>query len=343
MKITRFLLTAAALFVILFFGFTSIEAVECLRPPLPQALDALISDSAVAVSILEVNNWDGTTPAPADDSIYYAFKPKKTLPTVGFIILPGGNCDPRCYAPAAHDIAAQGFLTCIIPMPDCVAIPGYSRADRVIKDHEQIEKWVIGGHSVGGTAAGIYALQSNNISGVVIWASFVDSSTRLDNTALKVLSVTGSLDGRATPALVKENAIYLPADTVFVEIEGGNHTQFGWIDTSPLPYLTQDNAATITIEEQQQQIVQATTDFLQQFKVNKCPIAYLLGKEDLQVNTFRRFRDELLVKSSAGQDIIELYNKQGGKIIEFFEKSPAIKTSVRKVLETIIPAIEFLL
>ena len=98
-------------------------------------------------------------------------------------------------------------------------------------------------------------------------SSFVDASTRLDDTALKVLSVTGSLDGRATPELVNENAIYLPADTDFVEIDGGNHTQFGWIDTSPLPYLTLDNAATITIEEQQEQIVQATSDFLKKFKV----------------------------------------------------------------------------
>jgi len=343
MKIKRLLIIASTFVFMAFFGSHPVNAIECLRAPLPPALDALTSDSAVAFSTVEVESWDGTTPAPIDDNIYYAFMPKKTAPTVGFIILPGGNCDPRSYAPAAHAIAAKGFFTCIIPMPNCVAASGYMRADRIINDYGKIRKWAIGGHSVGGTAAGIYAKKSNTISGVVIWASFVDSSTRLDNTALKVLSVSGSLDGRATPALVKENAVYLPADTVFVEIEGGNHTQFGWIDTSPLAYLTLDNAATITIEEQQKQIVQATTDFLKQFKENICPVVYLLGKEDPRVNTVRKVRDELLAKNSSGQDIIELYKNHGAQLIAIFESSPVIKNAARKLLGTMIPVIEFLL
>jgi len=343
MKIRRHLIIATAFVFMAFFGSHTVNAIECLRAPLPPALDALTSDSAVAFSTVEVDSWDGATPAPIDDNIYYAFMPKKTVPTVGFIMLPGGNCDPRSYAPAAHAIAAKGFFTCIIPVPNCVASSGYLRADRIINDYGKIRKWVIGGHSIGGTAAGFYALQSNNISGVVIWASFTDEAHRLDNTALKVLSVTGSLDGRATPELVNENAIYLPADTVFVEIEGGNHTQFGWIDTSPLPYLSQDNAANITIEEQQKKIVQATSDFLKQFKESICPVVYLLGKEDPRVNTVRKVRDELLAKSSAGRDIIELYKKHGAQLIGIFENSPVIKNAVRMVLGAILPVIEFLL
>ncbi|MCX5904534.1 MAG: hypothetical protein NTV89_13950 [Proteobacteria bacterium] len=345
MKIIRLLAVAAALVFLSFFGSLTVNAIACIRAPLPPALDALASDSAVAFSTVTVDSWDGSTPAPADDNIYYAFEPKKTVPTVGFIILPGGNCDPRSYAPAAHAIAAQGFLTFIIPMPNCVAIPGYSRADKIINDYGKIKKWAIGGHSVGGLAAGMYAKTSSTISGVVIWACFVDEANRLDNTTLKVLSVTGSLDGRATPEAVRAAAIYLPADTVFVEIEGGNHTQFGWIDPSPYPYpyLEQDNPATITIEEQQKQIVQATTDFLKQFKENICPVVYLLGKEDPRVNTVRKFRDELLAKSSSGQDIIELYKQHGAQLIALFEKSPAIKSAAGQLLGAIIPVIEFLL
>jgi len=343
MKIKRLLIIASAFVFMAFFGSHPVNAIECLRAPLPPALDALTSDSAVAFSAVEVESWDGTAPAPIDDNIYYAFMPKKTAPTVGFIILPGGNCDPRSYAPAAHAIAAKGFFTCIIPMPKCVAFLGYMRADKVIKDHEQIEKWVMGGHSVGGTAACPYAKTSGKLSGVVIWASYVNAELRLDDTALKVLSVTGSLDGRATPEQVKENAVYLPADTVFEEIEGGNHTQFGWIDPSPYPYLEEDNAATITIEEQQKQIVQATTDFLRQFNQNICPVVYLLGKEDPRINTVRKVRDELLAKSSSGQDIIGLYKKHGAQLIAIFESSPVIKNAARKLLGAIIPVIEFLL
>ncbi len=343
MKTTRFVLFAAVLCSISLFWSLRVGAIECLRPPLPEALNALISSTAVDVSIVEVDSWDGTTPAPADDNIYYAFEPKKTGATVGFIILPGGNCDPRSYAPAAHAIAAKGFFTCIIPMPSCVAMLGYMRADRVMSDYNKIRKWVIGGHSVGGTAAGVYAKQSSAISGVVIWASFMDEANRLDTTALKVLSVSGSLDGRATPELVKEYAVYLPADTIFVEIEGGNHTQFGWIDSSPYPYLELDKPATITIEEQQQQIVAATTDFLRQFKERLCPVEYLLGAEDPRVKTIRKFRDELLAIRPSGQAIISWYKQRDETIIKIFENHPVMKSFARTLLEIIIPAIAVLL
>ena len=265
MKKTHKLIIASISMFMVLLGFHGANAIECLRPPLPEALDALTSSATVAVSVVEVDSWDGATPAPEDDNIYYAFIPETTPPTVRFIILPGGNCDPRSYAPAAHAIAAKGFFTCIIPMPSCIAMFGYTRADKIIEDYGNIETWVIGGHSVGGTAAGGYAVQSDTISGVVIWASFADPSSKLNETALKVLSVYGSLDGRATPEQVMENAVVLPADTVFVEIEGGNHTQFGWIDPSPNAYLELDNAATITIEEQQEIIVKVTSDFLKQF------------------------------------------------------------------------------
>ena len=344
MKCTRLLIIAAALVFMAYVSLT-IDAIACVRAPLPPALEALVSNSTVTVSTVEVDSWDGATPAPADDNIYYAFMPKKTVPTVGFIILPGGNCDPRSYAPAARDIAAQGFLTVIIPMPNCVAVPGYVRADKIISDYGKIKKWAIGGHSVGGVAAAMYAKASTAVSGVVIWASFVNAELRLDDTALKVLSVTGSLDGRATPEAVRANAVYLPADTVFKEIEGGNHTQFGWIDPSPYPYpyLEQDNPATITIEEQQRQIVQAAVDFLKQFKEGICPVVYLLGKEDPRVNTVRKVRDELLAKSSSGQELIELYKKHGAQLIVIFEGSPVIKIAARELLGALIPVIEFLL
>jgi len=343
MKIKKFVIIASAFVSMAFFGSHTVNAIECLRAPLPPALDALTSSNAVAFSTVEVDSWDGTTPAPADDNIYYAFMPKKTVPTVGFMILPGGNCDPRSYAPAAHAIAAKGFFTCIIPMPSCIAMFGYMRGDRIIQDHAKIETWVMGGHSVGGTAACPYAKTSGKLSGVVIWASLADPSSELQKTAIKVLSVYGSLDGRATPEQVKENAVYLPTDTVFEEIEGGNHTQFGWIDPSPNAYLEQDNAATITIEEQQEIIVRVTADFLMQFNKNICPVAYLLGKEDPRVNTVRKVRDELLAKSSSGQDLIELYKKHGAQLIAIFEKSPVIKDAVTKLLGAIIPVIEFLL
>jgi hypothetical protein len=337
------LIVVTACVVMALVGASGARAVECLRPPLPEALDALTSSAKVAVSIVEVDSWDGTAPAPPDDNIYYAFEPKHKQPGTGFMILPGGNCDPRSYAPAAHAIAAKGFFACIIPVPSCVAMLGYMRGDRIIHDQPQIASWVMGGHSVGGTAAGAYAKASGRLSGVVIWASLADPASKLREAAIKVLSVYGSLDGRATPEQVRENAVYLPADAVLVEIEGGNHTQFGWIDPYPNAYLELDNAATITIEEQQEIIVEVTSDFLKQFAVNRCPITYLLGEDDPQVNTVRKFRDELLVQSSAGREIIGLYKRYGATLTAIFEKSPIIKGAARRSVKAVTPLIDFFL
>ncbi len=345
MKTTKLLIVSAAVFFMSLFSGGTAGAIECKRPPLPEALDALISSFSMDVTTVTVTSWDNSAPAPADDNIYYVFKPKRRVPKTGFIILPGGNCDPRSYAPAAHAIAEKGFMTFIIPMPSCVAIFGYTRAGKIIQDYAQIEKWVIGGHSIGGTSAGIYALQNNAVSGVVIWASLPDPGNRLDATTVKVLSIHGSEDGRVPPEKILEYAQYLPADTVYVEIEGGNHTQFGYIDPSPDAYLKDpdDKPATISIEEQQRKIVRATVDFLKQFDANTCPVINLFGSKDPRTMTVARFRDEILMKSSAGRSIIACYEKNGTTVVGIFEKHPVIKTSARKVLEILLPVIELVL
>ena len=72
-------------------------------------------------------------------------------------------------------------------------------------------------------------------------------------------------DGLATPEEIDDSREDLPPYTQFVEVVGGNHTQFGWYDTSPDPIQPDDNPADITREEQQNIIVQATVNFLDYF------------------------------------------------------------------------------
>ena len=50
MKIKRLLIIASAFVFMAFFGSYPVNAIECLRAPLPPALDALTSDRAVDVS-----------------------------------------------------------------------------------------------------------------------------------------------------------------------------------------------------------------------------------------------------------------------------------------------------
>ncbi len=210
--------------------------------PMPDALAALQSDSLVSVS---------TEP-------WFVFQPTQQVPSTGFIIYPGGRVDPRAYAPQAHEIAAHGFLVVIVPMPLNLAVFGSGRASSVIQAYPEIEKWVIGGHSLGGSMAALYANNHNDqIDGLVLWASYPGSSNNLTSGTLKTSSISASLDGLSTPDKIDASRSLLPADTTWVQIAGGNHAQFGWYGDQP-----GDNPATISREEQQDQVIQSTLDLL---------------------------------------------------------------------------------
>jgi hypothetical protein len=227
-------------------------------PPLPEALKAMESDSAVTVSTVEVEEWE------ENSNYYYAFEPNGTDPAIGFIIYPGGLLDPRAYAPPAHAIAAQGYLTVIVKMPDDLAVKGHRRANEIMSEYPGIERWIIGGHSLGGSFSCAYAKEfTDKLAGVILWASWPSEGFRLDDTEVKAISIYGTNDGH--PETIEAGAEHLPADAQFVKIEGGNHTQFGWYDTSPNPTQEGDNPADITREEQQEIIIKATVDFLSLF------------------------------------------------------------------------------
>ena len=73
-----------------------------------------------------------------------------------------------------------------------------------------------------------------------------------------------------------------------------------------------------------------------------CSAGSLLGGEDPQLETIRRFRDKVLAKRRTGEKLIGLYYKNGRRIIAISDRNPTIKRFVKKILESLIPAIELL-
>jgi hypothetical protein len=213
---------------------------------MPQARDAMLSDSDVQIS----------------DDTYLVFAPIDQEPTVGFIIYPGAKVPAESYAPTARAIAEAGYLVVIVPMPLNFAIFNIGGADGVIASFPTIETWAIGGHSLGGAMAAWYAYDNpEKMRGLVLWASYPDASKSLADTNLQVTSIYGALDGLATPDTVLGSADYLPANTSFVEIAGGNHANFGWYGDQP-----GDNPATISRDAQTEQIIGATLALLAQIQ-----------------------------------------------------------------------------
>jgi MFS transporter, DHA1 family, tetracycline resistance protein len=210
--------------------------------PMPEALSALQSDAQVKVT---AGQW-------------LTFEPVGEAPTTGLILYPGGRVDYRSYAPAAHAIAAQGYLVIITRAPLNLAVLHPGAASDVIRAYPGIQHWAIGGHSLGGTMAANFAnSHPGAVQALILWASYPASSDDLSTSDLKVISISGTLDGLSTPVKIEASRALLPADTTWVAIRGGDHAQFGWYGDQ-----AGDNPATISREEQQAQITEATVAFL---------------------------------------------------------------------------------
>ena len=130
-----------------------------------------------------------------------------------------------------------------------------------------------------------------------------------------------------------------------MEIVGGNHTQFGWLDPTPYPeYFDGDGPADITYQEQQDIVVEYILDFLHSFDDNaQCPVVNLLGEHAQQVISLRRFRDEILVKTTAGKRLIGYYYLHAGTITHIFDNHPTVRGSAKKVLTLLVPIVHKLL
>lgn len=212
--------------------------------PMPEALAALQSDDAVRV---ETEPW-------------LVFRPAGDLPATGLILYPGARVDPRAYAPAARALAGEGFLVVIPPMPLNFAVFAPDRAADVMVAFPEIDRWVVGGHSLGGAMAARFAYQNPAaVDGLVLWASYPAASDDLSGRDLAVASISGSRDGLATEDEIAASRPLLPPGTRWTVIDGGNHAQFGWYGPQ-----SGDNEATISREEQQAQVVAATLQLLRQ-------------------------------------------------------------------------------
>ena len=237
----KVLLGILLVLAVVFAGF--VIWAETPPSPMAEAYDALKSDSAITVSI---GNW-------------LVFAPVSSNASTGFIIYPGGRVDFRSYAPAAHAIAAEGYLVIIPLMPLNFAVFGVGTASDVINSFPNVICWVIGGHSLGGTMAAQFAFEnSSKIRGLVLWAAYPASGTDLSKRDLLVTTVHGSNDGLVRTGQIVDSMKQLPPSTIRVEIAGGNHAQFGWYGDQ-----AGDNAATITREAQQNLTVTATVQLLE--------------------------------------------------------------------------------
>jgi hypothetical protein len=176
------------------------------------------------------------------------------------VVYPGGKVPPAAYGPLAQAIAGEGYLVAIVEFPFNLAVFDIDAADPVLAAHPGIESWAVAGHSLGGAMAAQYAgSHDEGVDGLALWASY--PANDLSAAGLAATSVYGTLDAGAARMGGPDAAAMLPPDTVFVPIEGGNHEQMGWYTGQP-----NDPPATISREEQQAQVAEATVAMLERLE-----------------------------------------------------------------------------
>ena len=145
---------------------------------------------------------------------------------VGVIFYPGGRVAPDAYLPSAARIVERTGATVFVPkMTANLAVLSPSKADAVVEGEDEIDSWVVGGHSLGGAMACRYAGDNpERVDGLLLVGAYCDQPVR----EMPALAVVGSRDVVLDRERFAETQPNLPEDASIVRIDGMNHSQAGW-------------------------------------------------------------------------------------------------------------------
>ncbi len=192
----------------------------------------------------------------------------------GIIFYPGGLVDPHAYIEPLKELALTDHRTVVIvKINSNLAILNSKKASSIAKEITHIKNWVIGGHSLGGSVTCMDVFDNpDTFKGLFLLAAY--SIDNLSDYDLPVLSITASNDQVLDLTKFNENASNLPAGltvntpndfpnestvgkTIYYEIPGGNHAQFG-----NYGHQDGDGTATISSETQHDLVISMLRTFL---------------------------------------------------------------------------------
>lgn len=161
------------------------------------------------------------------------------------IFYPGAKVEAEAYLPLLNQIRQTGITCILVDMPFHMAIFDSNAAEDVMAQFPQIEHWYLAGHSMGGAMTSKFAAEHpDEVDGLILMGAYIYGDYPDEDT----LTIYGSFNQSVEDKIDYTENI--------VEIEGGNHAQFG-------NYGMQkgDPPAEISAEEQQKQTVEAIEAF----------------------------------------------------------------------------------
>jgi len=201
---------------------------------------------------------DGTqrsspTVSVGDGATALEFLPISSGSKPALVFICGSGVSALAYAPLLRPIAEAGYPVFVVKLPYRFA-PLASHEQAAVKRtleihaaHPEISHWVVSGHSLGGAlACRVAQSDPKAFSAMVLVGTTHPKQDDLSSLSIPVTKVYASNDGVAPPDRTLSNKRLLPKDARWVEIKGGNHSQFGYYG-----HQLFDGRATISRETQQ--------------------------------------------------------------------------------------------
>ena len=183
-----------------------------------------------------------------DDAGNYIFMPED--PEAGMIFYPGGKVECEAYIPLMQELADEEVLGILVEMPFNLAVFDMNAAEGIQESYPEIEKWYIGGHSLGGSMAASYLSENiDAFDGLILLGSY--STADLSASELDVLSIYGSEDKVMDVEKYEMNKENLPEHFHEVVIDGGCHAFFGVYGAQEgdgIPLITNEEQISITAD-----------------------------------------------------------------------------------------------
>ena len=173
-------------------------------------------------------------------------RPASGASSCGLLFYPGGLVDNHVYNELLAQFAeTAGITTVIVKMPANLAVLDINAGNGVIAAYPEITKWIIAGHSLGGSmAASTVSENPETYAGLIFMDSYPADSNSLATWNGAVLSLYSSIEKINDPLrmqttlellppatwLTTSNRIYPAVKsnyTVIHQVDGGSHSFFG--------------------------------------------------------------------------------------------------------------------
>lgn len=188
---------------------------------------------------------------------FYSFTPIKESKNI-VIFYPGAMVAPKAYVPLCRKIAENNIKVYLIKMPWRLASKGYNKPKELNLFKDTTKTYILSGHSQGAKMAAQFVYENPYlINKLILIGTSHPRDISLANSRISILKIYGSNDGLADEKSIQDNKSKLPKTTLFAQIDGANHSQFGYYG-----FQLGDNKASINREQQQEETLKCILDFI---------------------------------------------------------------------------------